>query len=432
MPTKRVVSSARSAFGFHHGFISKISSSSFLVGILLRGSSSSSFRLGLSFNSHHHVHRLRSIDATFGHNNRFFHIHQRHRFSSFQTITTNTRSTTTPTQNYMTSETMSEESSKNYKLVDIGANLLDERFTDGIYFGKVRHEPDWDEVLQRAVDNDVTHIILTAGTLRESKRAVDLVRQLRSQNSTLTFGCTVGVHPTRCSQEFLNREDGKSSDDVLNELQDIAIDGLVDNSVVAIGEIGLDYDRLEFCSKEIQQEYFVKQLETFHSSSELKKLPLFLHNRNVGSDLLEVLKKQGKDIQGVVHSFDDTLELAQEFIEIGMYIGLNGCSLKTEENLQVVKELPLEKILVETDCPYCEIKRTHASHKYVKTEFPNKKAEKKFEKGLMVKGRNEPCQLIQVVEVISGVKGLDVEEVANQCYVNSMELYASIGFGGDS
>ena len=308
-----------------------------------------------------------------------------------------------------------------YKFVDIGANLLDERFTEGVYHGKSRHDPDWEQVLERAQTNGVTHIILTAGTLRESRRALELVRQLRQTNETIYFGCTIGVHPTRCSQEFVDSE--LPAEQVLDELVALAVDGQSDQSVVAVGEIGLDYDRLEFCSKEIQQEYLEKQLVKFQSQSLLQDLPLFLHNRNVQSDLLDVLKQDPtKRTRGVVHSFDDTLELAQQFIDLGLYIGLNGCSLKTEDNLQVAKALPLDKILLETDCPYCEIKATHAGFHHIQTKY-EKKPDKKFELGKMVKGRNEPCQMVQVAEVIAGVKGISVQEVADACYQNSMKLY---------
>jgi TatD DNase family protein len=313
-------------------------------------------------------------------------------------------------------------SAASLKFVDIGANLLDERFTEGSYNGKVRHEPDWDQVLQRSVDAGVTHIILTAGTLRESRRALELVRELRQRNETLTFGCTIGVHPTRCQQEFVDIEEENDPETILQELKKLAMDGQQDKSVLAIGEIGLDYDRLEFCPKDVQKEYFEKQLETFQSAPELEGLPLFLHNRNVGRDLAEVLKKDPKRCKGVVHSFDGTLELANEFIEMGLCIGLNGCSLKTEANLMVVKGLPLDKILLETDSPYCDVKATHAGFEFVKTKFESKNY-KKFELGKMVKGRNEPCQIVQVAEVIAGAKGMTVEEVADACYKNSMKLY---------
>jgi len=325
---------------------------------------------------------------------------------------------------------------------------MDERYTDGIYYGKKRHDPDFDLVLERAIQQGVTHIILTAGTLEESRKAIGVVETYRkkweetSETGTppLFLGCTVGVHPTRCQQEFVDnlRGDGPypTADDVLDELSELLSHGLDRGYVVAIGEFGLDYDRLEFSPKDVQIDFFKRQLNRFLYSGrpEVGGLPLFLHNRSVGRDLLEILlehhdrvhpaTQEPVPIRGVVHSFDDSLELASAFIDLGLHIGLNGCSLKTEENLEVVRELPLNRILLETDCPYCEIKATHAGHKHIKTTFVGqKKADKKFEAGKMVKGRNEPCQIVQVAEVIAGAKGIPVEEVARVCYQNSMDLY---------
>ena len=356
-----------------------------------------------------------------------------------------------------------------FKFVDIGANLLDERYIKGEYFGKVKHVPDLDCVIERSIESGVSHIIITAGTLLESYQAIQLVKQLREthgKDAGIQFGCTVGIHPTRCSQEFVDmssntvvvaskEEEEKeaqgdetsatlislpipppppipsTAEDVLNALlQLVTEDGSEEDNptVVAVGEIGLDYDRLQFCTKEIQLEYLQKQLDIFDSNPTLHTLPLFLHNRNCGTDLLDILKnRERKDYTGVVHSYDDTIELAQSFIDLGYYIGINGCSLKTEENIQVVKELPLSSILLETDCPYCEIKSTHSSMKYLTdlTKFDStlKKNDKKFELGKMVKGRNEPNHIIQVAEVIANVKGIPLEQVATTCYENSMKLY---------
>jgi TatD DNase family protein len=78
---------------------------------------------------------------------------------------------------------------------------------------------------------------------------------------------------------------------------------------------------------------------------------------------------------------------------LGLYIGVNGCSLKTEENIEVVKNIPLDRILLETDAPYCDIRNTHASSKFIKTKFDKVKKEK-MKKGLICKDRNEPCMIV--------------------------------------
>mmetsp|Transcript_16208 Transcript_16208/g.30867 ORF Transcript_16208/g.30867 Transcript_16208/m.30867 type:complete len:444 (+) Transcript_16208:667-1998(+) len=317
--------------------------------------------------------------------------------------------------------------SSKLRFVDIGANLLEERFTAGIYRGAFRHEPDLRAIWQRAVDVGCQRIILTAGTVRESRQALAKAREWNNNNDAtgIHFSSTVGVHPTRCQQEFIDQADerGVSSDDILQELCEIAQDGMSDGTVVAVGEFGLDYDRLEFCSRDVQHEYFVKQLQTLAATT---GLPLFLHNRSVGRDLYDLLVQYREcwKAGGVVHSFDDTAELATAFMEdLGMHIGLNGCSLRTEESLAVVREaLPLDRILLETDCPYCEVRATHPGYKYIQTKW-EAKAEKKFQTGLTVKSRQEPCHIVQIAEVVAAVKQIPIQEFADIVYHNSCRLY---------
>jgi TatD DNase family protein len=91
----------------------------------------------------------------------------------------------------------------------------------------------------------------------------------------------------------------------------------------------------------------------------------------------------------------------QDLINLDLYIGINGCSLKTDENLEVVKAIPVDRLLLETDAPWCEIRPTHASFKYWKNiedslkdvYTPPSKKKEKFESGFMVKSRNEPCSM---------------------------------------
>ena len=150
--------------------------------------------------------------------------------SSFSSTTT--RLFSSPTLSKLNGDHDSTSMS-NLKFIDIGANLLDDRYIKGIYYDKQRHEPDLDLVIERAINGGVTHLIITAGTLHESYKALQLVRNLRDKYKNtnnnnegtvveeegkkqpiIQFGCTVGIHPTRCKQEFidLNADDDISDD----------------------------------------------------------------------------------------------------------------------------------------------------------------------------------------------------------------------------
>ncbi|ODV62709.1 3'-5'-exodeoxyribonuclease [Ascoidea rubescens DSM 1968] len=256
--------------------------------------------------------------------------------------------------------------------------------------------------------------------------------------------------------------------------------------VKAFGEIGLDYDRLFFSSKELQQEYFKKQLEI---SIELE-LPLFLHLRASTDDFIQIIKPYLSRMKknGVIHSFTGTEEELNKFLELGFYVSVNGCSFKTDENLKVASKIPLDKLLIETDAPWCEIKRTHPSYKYltqypnfyypkvkiieeeiknlannnnnnnkIKTKgrnkepkinyheflpFPNIKKEHynkffnsdnfdnnsnfidefKFKLPL-IKSRNEPVCIGFVAEVMSKLKDVEPKELIETCYLNSCKLF---------
>lgn len=160
----------------------------------------------------------------------------------------------------------------------------------------------------------------------------------------------MGCHPTRCGEFVPNPDEyyGKLCDAIETHRQ----------KVVAIGECGLDYDRLHFCDAATQKTYFERQLDLVQRF----ELPLFLHCRNAFDDFYAILERNASRIThgGVVHSFDGTIEQARKFIELGFYIGLNGCSLKTAEQLNVVAQIPNEWILLETDCPWCGIRPSHA------------------------------------------------------------------------
>lgn len=306
-------------------------------------------------------------------------------------------------------QTASKMSSSPIKrMIDIGANLTDPMFR-GFYHGSHKHASDFNHMLERAKLNGVEKMIITGGTLSESRQA------LETANKDSALYSTVGCHPTRCN-EFVNHPDGP--DAYLSALKDLALSN--SSKIVAIGETGLDYDRLQFCAKDTQANYFEQQL----SIAEATRKPLFLHNRNSSSDMIQYLTKNRDKFAsggGVVHSFDGSQDDLRAFLDLGLYIGINGCSLKTEDNLQVAKQIPSDRLMIETDCPYCEIRRTHASFKYIKTHFH--KTKDASDKSKQVKGRNEPASIIQVLEVLSAIRDADLSTLAEQVYENTNRLF---------
>ena len=99
--------------------------------------------------------------------------------------------------------------------------------------------------------------------------------------------------------------------------------------------------------------------------------------------------------------------------------------MKTEENPKVAREIPLDRLLLETDCLWCEIRASHAGFGYVKTKFLTK-TEKKYEKDCCVKGCNEPVHIMQVAHVTAGIKGISVKEVAVASTANTLQLFGKL------
>lgn len=347
------------------------------------------------------------------------------------------------------------------KYFDIGVNFTDPMF-HGSYHGRQCHPGDIEDVVLRAKTFHVRKMLLTGSSLSESRETLVIASAMPDYLYT-----TVGVHP--CSVNEINEE---NQEQYLRDLRELALSGTRAGFVKAFGEIGLDYDRLHYTPADVQKKYFKLQLDIAVKVG----LPLFLHMRAANDDFCEIIEPYLPSLPkgGVVHSFTGTKDELDKLLSLGFYIGVNGCSLKTEENLEVVKHIPLDRLLVETDAPWCEIRPTHAGYKYL-TPYPNetypsvitkqsslikvsdyRNALANVDKGIkmdpllpfpllkkdqyskydastrtltgslaspLIKGRNEPVHIGQVVEIIANVRGESVQTVMEAAYNNSFKLF---------
>ncbi|ORY34938.1 hypothetical protein BCR39DRAFT_515713 [Naematelia encephala] len=304
------------------------------------------------------------------------------------------------------------------RFADIAVNLTDPQFT-GNYHNRQKHPSDIDSILSRAKARGVERILITGTSLEESRTSLDLAKKY-------DLHCTAGCHPTS-TNEISKHPSG--AEGYLSELSKLVQADRGEGGsrrILAIGEIGLDYDRLHFSSRETQLEH----LPALLGLSKTHNLPMFLHSRapEAHIDLVRLLKQVGWGQDwpgGVVHSFTGSMEEMKALVEMGLYIGINGCSLKKVENIQVVKAVPLNKLLLETDAPWCSITTSHASYPFIPKDTVLEKVSKpdKFVEGKGVKGRCEPVEVITIAHVIAAIKGISIEQVAQAAWDNSTRLF---------
>ncbi|KAJ3482396.1 hypothetical protein NLI96_g7017 [Meripilus lineatus] len=272
-------------------------------------------------------------------------------------------------------------------------------------------------------------MILTGGSLHESREALELAKKYG-------FYATIGCHPTR-SKQFDEFPGGPEAYlEKLDELIAAHLEGK--GRVVAVGECGLDYDRTHFASIATQKTHFRSQL----ALAKKYHLPLFLHSRAAHADFVSILREEGfgenggREIGakgGVVHSFTGTPEEAKELMDMGFHISLNGCGMKTEQNLTTAKSIRPEKIMFETDSPWCSLTTTHASRRHIQT-MPASLSSKYFPKpvprpeafayGKPVKGRNEPTAIGGVAWVVHCLhETIPFERITERAWKNTVELF---------
>lgn len=251
-------------------------------------------------------------------------------------------------------------------LIDSHAHLTDRRLRS-----------DLPNVLERAAETELCAIVTVGTDPASNREVVELV--VRTPG---VFG-TVGVHP----------HDAKVvNEDVLAEMERLA----GREGIVAIGETGLDFYR-DLSPRDRQEIAFAQQIAL---ARELD-LPLVVHSRDAHGRTLEVLEREGAgQLRGVMHCFSGDMAVANRVLELGMYIGIAGpVTYPNADRLrQVATQIPLDRLLIETDCPYLTPQKHRGD-------------------------RNEPAYVMYVAEEIARIRGISFDELARATTENAKALF---------
>ncbi len=283
------------------------------------------------------------------------------------------------------------------KLVDVHAHLTDEKYVDLL------------EVIGRAEEAGIEKIISAGCDFLSSQKAIQLAQT--QQN----IFATVGIHPENIAdfESFGVQALKNAKNDFENEFAKIC-DLAKQKKVVAIGEIGLDYHYIDYLAdqqhkfgdkitekqieeiKSLQKMAFEEQIQL---ANELEK-PIVVHSRDAMGDTIEILKKNSLKKESLLHCFSGSFESAKILMKLGFSFSFGGVvTFKNAKNVQeVVKNVSIENILLETDCPYMSPEPFRGQ-------------------------RNEPKNVVYVADMIARLKGISIEQVAKVTTENAMRLF---------
>ena len=258
-------------------------------------------------------------------------------------------------------------------MIDIGVNFINRSFRN-----------DCDEVIQRAVSSGVEKMVVTGTSVEISEKSLDLAKKYPG-----VLYSTAGIHP----------HDAKTfNSDSLDKLKELHSH----KEVVAVGECGLDFNR-DFSPRDIQEECFRQHVQL---ATELKK-PLFLHQRDAHEKFMEVMADFDlSDVPVVVHCFTGLEEEAMDYVKQGWHIGITGwiCDERRGFHLkEFVGKIPLDKLMIETDCPYLLPRNLRPKPK---------------------KGRNEPAFLGHIAAEIAQCYEMNEEEFKKAVTETSRSFFA--------
>ena len=250
-------------------------------------------------------------------------------------------------------------------------------FDTHVHLNAEQFDEDVEEVIARAKEAGVENMVVVGFDRPTIERAMELVE-------TYDFlYASVGWHPV-------------DAIDMKDEDLDWIEEWTKHPKVVALGEMGLDY-HWDKSPEDVQKDVFRRQIRL----AKKVKLPIIIHNREATQDIVDILKEEGaSEVGGIMHCFSGSPEVAKECVDMNFYISLGGpvTFKNARKPKEVAKEIPLEKLLVETDCPYL------APH-------PNRGK------------RNEPAYVRLVAEQIADLKEISIEEVEAATTRNAKKLF---------
>ncbi|MDR1418151.1 MAG: TatD family hydrolase [Endomicrobium sp.] len=244
----------------------------------------------------------------------------------------------------------------------------------------VKFDSDRNAVIQRAFNAEIGRLIEISCEMYYWDRSLELLKQ---DNIFVSFG----IHPIDVLKAVKN-DYGKLESLICNE------------KCIAVGEVGLDY-HYDSSKRNIDAQKESLGIQ-FNLAKKYNK-PVIIHCRDAYDDMLTFLKKQTNVPKGVIHCFSGNLSQAKIFVELGFCLGIDGpVTYKKSDSLkEVVKNIEISKLLVETDCPYLT---------------PQKHRGK----------RNEPAYIVEILKEIANIKGMDLEIVEKVTTQNALDLFEGI------
>ncbi|MGG0464749.1 TatD family hydrolase [Priestia aryabhattai] len=250
-------------------------------------------------------------------------------------------------------------------------------FDTHVHLNAEQYEDDLQEVINRALEKGVQNMVVVGFDEPTIKKAIQIAE-------TYEFiYASVGWHPVDAID---------MTDEHLAWIEELA----QHPKVVALGEMGLDY-HWDKSPKEVQKDVFRRQIRLARKVN----LPIIIHNRDATEDVVTILKEEHvEEVGGIMHCFTGSIEVAKKCMDMNMYISFGGpvTFKNAKKPKEVAAELPLDKLLIETDCPYL-------------TPHPFRGK------------RNEPGYVSYVAEQIAELKGITYEELADITTANAKKLF---------